>query len=501
MDGASQACDRESQAQVRGRMFKGYAYHVTGPDDGANYIELPYYNGVMGKPRAKSKVTINPAKHKKRDKYLPCKVTCSSCDGRYRPQTPSGHFEQQCCTSDGSGKGNGDGNKRKGLGTVIEESENINPRGPVLVKFAGDDHVVDEERSPRSSIRSPIGSDRDSFLTAGEGDGCASSPPSPFNWMRAEMMSTGDSGYSETELSPSRDGKNAAVNEDKLAPPSLQSPCDREQTSPESMDSGHPTLSSPGSPCYYSADEGLVLQEPVDPYIEALRKKMAEESESESDDLPPPPPPPTCCEEKPEPLFVGGNVVCKPGAAPSPLDKICFEKKATAPAEDRSNPDEESQLKKKTPEFSDIHQLSEASDKIWPTAHAPAQFCNPKYEDLPPNDVKGESAGCPPQRQIETNISSFQPKTAPRPNFTVNPLYDVPAAYNFLPSDVIEHYSHEGTGSPTISLSSTGSHSSSDDAVELEKMNGLGEKFRKLAKIYGKKPHVSFSPDDEIIKD
>ena len=64
----------------------------------------------------------------------------------------------------------------------------------------------------------------------------------------------------------------------------------------------------------------------------------------------------------------------------------------------------------------------------------------------------------------------------------------------------MQRFYYEGSGSPTISLSTLGDtevDSESDDNYEF--MNDMGEKFKKLAKIYRQTPSVSFSPHDEII--
>lgn len=70
----------------------------------------------------------------------------------------------------------------------------------------------------------------------------------------------------------------------------------------------------------------------------------------------------------------------------------------------------------------------------------------------------------------------------------------------FLPEDAMQRFYYEGSGSPTISLSTLGDNevdSETDDSYE--DMNNMGEKFKKLARIYGVPPSVTFSPHDEFI--
>lgn len=74
----------------------------------------------------------------------------------------------------------------------------------------------------------------------------------------------------------------------------------------------------------------------------------------------------------------------------------------------------------------------------------------------------------------------------------------LPHPMNFLPVDTVEAFEYEGGGSPSGSLSSLGSDSG--DEIAWEDVNDFGERFRKLAAIYGMPPSVSFNPHEEIIK-
>ena len=70
----------------------------------------------------------------------------------------------------------------------------------------------------------------------------------------------------------------------------------------------------------------------------------------------------------------------------------------------------------------------------------------------------------------------------------------------FLPEDAMQKFYFEGSGSPTISLSTLGDVEVDSEADEnYEYMNEMGEKFKKLARIYGLTPSVSFNPHDEVI--
>ncbi|XP_068725251.1 protocadherin-like protein isoform X1 [Montipora capricornis] len=92
---------------------------------------------------------------------------------------------------------------------------------------------------------------------------------------------------------------------------------------------------------------------------------------------------------------------------------------------------------------------------------------------------------------------SLPPKKPPRTGY---PRGLPPQAGTFLPEDVMQRFYYEGSGSPTISLSTLGDNevdSETDD--NYEDMNNMGEKFKKLARIYGVPPSVTFSPHDEFI--
>ena len=92
---------------------------------------------------------------------------------------------------------------------------------------------------------------------------------------------------------------------------------------------------------------------------------------------------------------------------------------------------------------------------------------------------------------------SLPPKKPPRTGY---PRGLPPQAGTFLPEDAMQRFYYEGSGSPTISLSTLGDNevdSETDD--NYEDMINMGEKFKKLARIYGVPPSVTFSPHDEFI--
>lgn len=92
---------------------------------------------------------------------------------------------------------------------------------------------------------------------------------------------------------------------------------------------------------------------------------------------------------------------------------------------------------------------------------------------------------------------SLPPRKPPR---SYLPRGVPPQPGNFLPEDAMQKFFYEGSGSPTISLSTLGDTEGDSEADDnYEYLNDMGEKFKKLAKIYGLTPSVSFSPHDEVI--
>lgn len=92
---------------------------------------------------------------------------------------------------------------------------------------------------------------------------------------------------------------------------------------------------------------------------------------------------------------------------------------------------------------------------------------------------------------------SLPPRKPPRSYF---PRGTPPAPGTFLPEDVMQKFCYEGSGSPAISLSTLGDTESESEADDnYEYVNDMGDKFKKLAKIYWLPPSVSFSPHNEII--
>ena len=115
-------------------------------------------------------------------------------------------------------------------------------------------------------------------------------------------------------------------------------------------------------------------------------------------------------------------------------------------------------------------------------------LCRPN-SDLPSAAVED---GFPP---IQRN--SLPPRKPLRSYF---PRGVPPPPGNFLPEDAMQRFYYEGSGSPTISLSTLGDtegDSETDDCYEY--VNDMGDKFKKLARIYGLTPSVTFSPNDEVI--
>lgn len=111
----------------------------------------------------------------------------------------------------------------------------------------------------------------------------------------------------------------------------------------------------------------------------------------------------------------------------------------------------------------------------------PPPYNHRHYDDFPP----------PPK---EAYAYTSEPEDGKRPKNAIS----MPHPSNFLPRDTLERFSYEGGGSPSGSLSSLGSDSGDD--VTWVSVNEFGDRFRKLAGIYGMPPSVSFSPHDEIIE-
>ena len=92
---------------------------------------------------------------------------------------------------------------------------------------------------------------------------------------------------------------------------------------------------------------------------------------------------------------------------------------------------------------------------------------------------------------------SLSPKKSARCGY---PRGVPPQAGTFLPDDAMQRFYFEGSGSPTISLSTLGDNSTESETDEsYEYMNHMGEKFNRLARICGVQPSVKFSPHDEFI--
>lgn len=93
--------------------------------------------------------------------------------------------------------------------------------------------------------------------------------------------------------------------------------------------------------------------------------------------------------------------------------------------------------------------------------------------------------------------NSLPPRKPPRSYF---PKGAPPPPGNFLPEDAMQRFYYEGSGSPTISLSTLGDTEGDSEADDnYEYVNDMGDKFKKLARIYGLTPSVTFSPHDEFI--
>lgn len=106
------------------------------------------------------------------------------------------------------------------------------------------------------------------------------------------------------------------------------------------------------------------------------------------------------------------------------------------------------------------------------------------------NIPKGE--GLPPVQR-----NSLPPRKPPRSYY---PRGVPPPPGTFLPEDAMQKFYYEGSGSPTISLSTLGDTEGDSEADDnYDYMNNMGAKFNKLAKIYRHTPSVTFSPHDEFI--
>ncbi|XP_022787640.1 protocadherin Fat 4-like [Stylophora pistillata] len=93
--------------------------------------------------------------------------------------------------------------------------------------------------------------------------------------------------------------------------------------------------------------------------------------------------------------------------------------------------------------------------------------------------------------------NSIPPRKPPRACF---PRGMPPPPGNFIPEDLMQRFCYEGAGSPTISLSTLGDTEGESEAGDnFECVNQMGEKFKKLARIYGQTHSVTFSPHDEVI--
>lgn len=125
---------------------------------------------------------------------------------------------------------------------------------------------------------------------------------------------------------------------------------------------------------------------------------------------------------------------------------------------------------------------------------APVSFAAENPMSRPNSELRSASKGdglAPVQRY------SLPPRKPPRSYF---PRGAPPAPGTFLPEDVMQKFCYEGSGSPTISLSTLGDTEGESEADDnYEYVNDMGDKFKKLAKIYGLPPSVSFSPHNEII--
>ena len=116
-----------------------------------------------------------------------------------------------------------------------------------------------------------------------------------------------------------------------------------------------------------------------------------------------------------------------------------------------------------------------------PLSRPNSELCSASKED-----------GFPPVQR-----HSLPPRKPPRSSF---PKGVPPPPGTFLPEDAMQRFYYEGSGSPTISLSTLGDNEGDSEADDnYEYMNDMGDKFKKLARIYGLTPSVTFSPHDEVI--
>ena len=107
-----------------------------------------------------------------------------------------------------------------------------------------------------------------------------------------------------------------------------------------------------------------------------------------------------------------------------------------------------------------------------------------------------------PSPAIEDGFPPVHRNSLPprKPSRACYPRGMPPPPGNFIPDDAMQRFYYEGSGSPTISLSTLGDtegESEVDDSYEY--VNHMGDKFKKLARIYGMTPSVTFSPHDEVI--
>ncbi|XP_048576726.1 protocadherin-like protein isoform X2 [Nematostella vectensis] len=168
--------------------------------------------------------------------------------------------------------------------------------------------------------------------------------------------------------------------------------------------------------------------------------------------------------------------------------------------------EEEPEKKKNKPKYDDAFE-----EEIFP----PKEDNNsPKMVKLfPPKPQRSNCATNPSNECLETNYefpfppeplsaSDFIPDDNDSPRESINtpedPTKCLPSPIDFLPEDSTDAFAYEGAGSPTISLSSLGSES--EEEMTWETVDDCGDRFRKLAQIYGKPPSVTFNPNEEIIK-
>lgn len=161
----------------------------------------------------------------------------------------------------------------------------------------------------------------------------------------------------------------------------------------------------------------------------------------------------------------------------------------------------------------------------FPFPHCPSPSVQLKDPHVPPNDTLEAKLNGLPDKKFQNGIPDIPDAFPPPYDYGKCNLHDdfppppkeafafardpennkrpknpisMPHPANFLPRDSLERYSVEGGGSPSGSLSSLGSDGGDD--VTWKSVNQFGDRFRKLAGIYGMPPAVSFSPHDEIIE-